>query len=468
MALVLALVTVLIISALLGGVLLLSVSHYQMSNTNSDYANALNLAEAGVNWELNKVNQINTNPSVPIDNDTFSAVQNSPDAERTFIVKVMASPTGGVWTLPDPNTPASDLWIQSVGTVSRITPSGAVASRVNRTVLVKVKGNTLSGPYGFYALFGINSVLLQGNLTVNGASGTDGPMTIKGNSIDLNGDFYYCGPNATGPLAPGDSRIDGYNVNYSSLPEMWPTVNTLANDRAEQLGYNSTAGIDFFSTHNNNNDIVELTGKKISVTPSKGKGGGAPQLDTNAFQQAANDTRVTLPDGSPNPLYNKPVIVLNPGDYYFEWMDVGSQYGLVINNAAGPVNIWLGKEGATGTGNQKIDQLNGGSALFSNNAAGQFNIYEGSKREFVLNGNTGVGASNFYGGVYAYNGPTNGSYYGSIKINGNTNIYGSVIGYDIVRAAGDGTITFPSAGGGAIPPGEPGDFFGYVTYWSEP
>ena len=52
MALLLALIAVLLISALVGGIMMLGVSHLALSGANSSYANALSLAEAGVNWEL--------------------------------------------------------------------------------------------------------------------------------------------------------------------------------------------------------------------------------------------------------------------------------------------------------------------------------------------------------------------------------------------------------------------------------
>ena len=484
MALVFALVAVLIISALLGGVMMLSVSSFTLSNTNSDYAVALDVAEAGINYELNHINDNVGNPNhlgdqadspytLDLPAPTATGYTQPIDLERSYSVYVVDDATGNTWTAPN------DLRVFSTGIVKRVADDGRVISEVKRTVVVKVKGNDISGPSGIYALFGISTLNCNGNLTVNGASGTDGTLIMKGGSVDLNGNFYYCGVSG-GPLVPGDPRIDGYDVYYNSMKEVFPTVNELANRRAQtayptQYAETTTRGVNFFSEVNSNSSIVDTQGNVVSVTknPDKPPSQSNPSLlDDDAFRRACIDTQRYLTDGvTENPLYNKNVLVLNPGDYYFQGMNVNAQYGLKINNADGVVNIWLGAEGATGTGNNKTDQLNGGSQLTANSSSSMFNVYEGSRREFNLNGKTQVGSDigtdTFYGNVYAYNGTTDDPY-GTVKLNGSATIFGSVIANTVERASGNGTITFPNVGSGDMPPGLPGDFFGYVEHWAEP
>ncbi len=78
------------------------------------------------------------------------------------------------------------------------------------------------------------------------------------------------------------------------------------------------------------------------------------------------------------------------------------------------------------------------------------------------------GTSTFYGCIYTYNGPdVNGAYYGSVILNGNADIYGSVIAYNVTRTLGNGTITYPSSGGGVPLPGEPILYWGIKQSWEE-
>jgi hypothetical protein len=437
MALVLALVAILIISILLAGSLLLSVSHMSLSNLNNNYANALNLAEAGVNWELWKI----STDFLSADNSPVT-VEVPPDSGRSFEVHVEAYPGGGAWDGLGP------FWIISTGTVSG----------VSRTVRVVARGYGLAG---LYALFGIDSLNVGGNATINGASGTNGTVQIAG-SPDINGNFLYCGT-ATGdtviPTPPGE-------VIHTPLAESFPTVNELANLRAwEKYGVQTYLGIDFFSTseggvpYNDNASIVDTAGTPISIT--------AYRIGPQTFLQADTDDNPYLEDGiTPNPLYGKRVIVLGPGDYYFESFDVQGSNGIKIDDSEGIVNIWLGPSGGSGS----ADIINGNCLFFTSQDPSHCNIYQGSKRSITL-----TGTMDMYANVYAYNGPDgSGDYYGLIDIIGDGNIWGSVIGYDVRKATGSATINFPSSGGtgpgGTGPgpaPGEPILFYGFDRSWEE-
>jgi hypothetical protein len=417
MALILALAAVLIISIMLSGMMLLSVSHYSLSNTNSDHANALHLAEAGINWELNKI----ADDPASADNTAVS-VEYPTGSGRAFEVYVRDYVTGGTW---DWRTSAP-LWVISTGTVDG----------VSRTVRIKAQGRGLFGPEGPYALFGINSLSVGGNLNVIGASGTDGDLTVHGSSVLLDGDFYYCGVPG-GPLVPGDGRVTG-DVLYSPLPEKFPTVNEYANMWAlERYSTVTTAGIDFFadSTYNSNDTLVDSTGASVTIPP------GNPRLDTAVFKKTSG------------------IIEFWPGDYYFVSLDLPSNNEIVIHNEAGVVNIWLGPEAGTGG----FDSINGTMRFVSDNVT-NFHLYVGSKRPLRLNG-----TMDYYGSFFAYNGPDKfGDYYGSLQVLGDGYINGSVIGYDVVKAQGSAVIEFPSTGGGGPPPpGDPSPFFGFDREWEE-
>ena len=405
MALILALVSVLIISALLAGALMLSVSHLALSHTNSAYANALNLAEAGINWELWKIsrdpNQADTIPA---------AVQVPNGSNRSFAVHVAAYPSGGTWAAPAP------LWVISTGTVDG----------VSRTVRVVAKGYDI---FGLYALFGIDTLNVGGNATVNGATGSDGLVSFNGNE-HFNGNFWYCGGAGGSDASP--YMYPGGQVYHSPLPEVFPTVDAFATMRANQrYGTTTPQTVDFFKTHNDNGTIVDGTGKSIQIKNHT--------IDIHTFKGT---------DGT---------LVLNPGDYYFESMDLPSNNTIRIDDQNGAVNIWIGPAGGTG----KVDSING-TMLFASQNSNMFHLYDGANRELRLNG-----TMDFYGNVYAYNGPTkSGQYYGSVQLNGTGNITGSVIAYDVTKMTGNAEITFQSGGGGPVP-GEPVLFYGFDQSWEE-
>jgi len=153
-------------------------------------------------------------------------------------------------------------------------------------------------------------------------------------------------------------------------------------------------------------------------------------------------------------------IVLGPGDYYFESLTLPSNNAIIVDNSTGVVNIWLGPSGGTGG----FDSINGTMSFVSHDIQ-LFNLYIGSKREFRMNG-----TMDFYGNVFAYNGPDDrGQYYGSIKVLGDGYINGSVIGYDVEKTQGNAIIEFPSTGGGgpSPPPGEPVYYYGFDQDWEE-
>jgi len=407
MAFILALVTVVMISALLSGALLLSVSHLALTHSNSSYANALNLAEAGLNWELWKISHDPTQADL-----TATTVQFPAGSGRSFAVHIANYPSGGTWTPPNP------FWVYSTGTVDG----------VSRTVRIVAEGFDV---YGLYALFGIDTLNVKGNATVNGAAGTNGVVSVVGNQ-HFNGNFWYCGSASGTDVTPFMYQQDPAPVYHSSLPEVFPTVNSLASARAEQqYGATSPQTIDFFSTHNSNATIVDGTGKPVQIK--------SDSLDHQTFKGT---------DGT---------IVLKPGDYYFTSLTLPSNNTIRIDDQAGVVNIWLGPDGGSGN----ADSING-SMLFSSQNSDNFHLYDGSARLLKLNG-----TMDYYGYIYAYNGPgKTGQYYGSVQLNGTGKITGSVIAYDVEKMSGNGEITFISGGGGAVP-GDPIAFYGFDQAWEE-
>ncbi len=422
MALALALVAILIISILLAGIMLLSVTHYSLSNTNNDYANALNLAEAGINWELNKISR----DAALADNTPFS-VEFPAGSGRFFEVYVRDYETGGIWV------PPADLWVISTGTVDG----------VSRTVRVRARGHSLFGPEGPYALFGIKELRVGGNLTAIGAAGTNGLVNVTGTSVVLDGNFFYCGETAGGDDV---SVVTTGDIMHATLSENFPTVNELANLRAlSEYGIATLEGIDFFSNpaYNNNPGMKYIDADGQTRTISDDPSLPTPtMLDKDLFLSLNTDT-----------------IILDPGDYCFQRLELPANRNIIVNSDLGEVNVWLGAEAAEG----KDDSING-TMEFAGHDITKFHLYEGSKRTLKLSG-----TMDFWGSVYAYNGPDDtGSYYGTIVLLGDGNIWGPVIGYEVAKASGNAIIDFPSSGGSGPPnTGDPIYFYGFAQEWEE-
>lgn len=434
-ALPLALVAVLLISMLLAGALMLSVSHLSLTHTKSSYANAMNLAEAGINWELWKISR-----DLSSADNTPATVELPGGSVRSFTVHVEAYPGGGAWT--------------TLGPFSVI--STGIVDGVPRTVRIVARGYGLSG---LYALFGIDSLSVGGNATVNGASGTNNDVNVTGGP-NINGNFIYAGPDAGGDQV---TVTPPAQVFTAPLAEDFPTVNELANQRAwEKYGVHTTLGVDFFATSNDGTPYND----NVTIRDAN----GAP-VDTSGYGiqwQHLPQAGTTLWDGTPVPanLQNANIIVLRPGDYYLEGLDVQGNRGIFIDDLEGIVNVWLGPSGGSGG----MDMINGGSIFFTSHDSSNFHLYQGSRRTLVMEG-----TMDFYGSVFAYNGPDNsGGYWGSIIIRGDGLINGSVIGYDVNKTTGSCTINFPSSGGigpgGGGPgptPGEPIFYYGFDQSWTE-
>src|SRR5207247_4696641 len=106
-----------------------------------------------------------------------------------------------------PWVPPQDLFVLSSGTVGGVT----------RTVKVQAKG------YGIpanYALFGINSASLIGNVTIDGDVGTNGSLSWD-NSSTINGTVFADGPDA-------HTTGSGATIVTEPFAVAWPTVDAKA------------------------------------------------------------------------------------------------------------------------------------------------------------------------------------------------------------------------------------------------
>ena len=230
------LVFILVISTLLSGIGIFSVSHQTRAMADSDYAAALSLAEAGANWEFRKL----------------SLNQNLPDqwpgatvnwGGGSFTVWCANSDGSVPWNNTWPNN--DELHVFSRGTIDGVT----------RTVRVAVKGYYAQGNYAIYgtdqiSTFNGTSVIIRGDI------GTNDQLQFTG-TPSITGGVYFNGPDAgwVGG-APG-----GYTTNYDIKPYDWPTVSQIAWNMFPQ------GGLNWIATHNDNSRAVPpIVGNSVTTS----------------------------------------------------------------------------------------------------------------------------------------------------------------------------------------------------------
>lgn len=492
-----ALAFALVISLALAGAAAYTVAHMSQAASEADYASAMNMAEAGANWELRKLalTSATTDTSAAPGTGTVSypSASGTVTLPGSFSVYVTNSAGTGNWTAPNPAL----VW--STGTVNGI----------SRTIRVPAYRKSL---FNEFAIFGIFDVTSTGNFIIEGNIGSNQTITGSGNSNVVYGDVIFHG-NPTGTYAGTLGWVDGgFTPAYGpygmvrhepdALP--WPTVSEIA-DRAAAAKSGTTiapgtglawfkanndniradkTGIQVFSATDKNNVTNPTTRGTLQIaasaiqdkTPAKNwiLPNGAGNKDENAFDvpgapkvryvyQALGGGNVTFPYVNPTNsvtvtafgLYNKNVVILpgsgTPGvyrDYYFESISMAGTDAVLVDTARGPVRIWLDSPDLV-TSDDSLGQFMFTSAITApvvktTTDPSLFRLYSnkgvksgssGVKGQLILPGNTF-----FPGGIYAYNGTANCM----IGLGGGTVVYGSAISAKFA-ANGNPLLKFPPA-----------------------
>ncbi len=233
------LVFILVISILLSGAASLSVSHQERAVVDSSYAAALDAAEDGVNYELNKISQ---------DPSKADGLPGYSYTTPTGTVKVYCTNRDGT----SPWTSGNPLYVVSTG----------VVGRVSRTVKVASKGYL---PDAKYAIYASTNVSLTGSPTVDGDVGTNGSISFTGNPT-VTGSVYLNGPNATETGGSGIPKV------VEPQPVVYPTTDQVAMAMFPQ------GGLPWLATHNDNTyaqpaivgNTISLSGRGSVTLPGPG------------------------------------------------------------------------------------------------------------------------------------------------------------------------------------------------------
>jgi Tfp pilus assembly protein PilX len=325
------LVFVLITSLILAGIGSLVVSDYKASGLGVDYDRSLFAAEAGINYELNKISQNSANVDQKQSGSTPGTTYNT--AAGTFSVYV--TQRNGDGTEATPWSAGNNLWVYATG------QSGSV----KRTVKVAATGygTALSGSYG---AFGMTEGIINGTPTVvQGDVGTNGWLNFNGNPT-VTGSVTFNGAGSNWQSKPNKS----YTTVYNATAMAWPTVESIA------VSAFGATGLSYVASHNDN----LLASPPISN----------PVLLINSGTQ----TFVGKAGGA---------------NYYVTSLTCNGNSVVYFDNRNGPITIWAGPSESSST-----FVFNGGSAAvkMSTDPSKPVRIYIALSNDVQLNGNVELDA----------------------------------------------------------------------------
>jgi Tfp pilus assembly protein PilX len=348
-------------SMAMGGLITMAFSHYAVVRTEGDYARALTVAEAGINYELRRISQNTANAD--LSGPTGTSYTTSAGTFKVYITQRNADGTEPAWTAPN------NLWVYSTGTFNG----------VSRTLKVGSRGYSNAVPPAYAVFAELTGSGNGGPAIESGDVGTNGTFSFVGHPA-ITGNVIFNGPGSGWSSTPGVS----YNVITNPQPVVWPTVDTIAN--AQFPGTGGPKGVAWLATNNDN---------ALAVPPIIGNS-------------------VTLHGNGSMTLKGKP----GGANYYLTDLTCGGNAVVTFDNTAGPITIWQGPSGGSGT-----FTFHGGAAFIKGSAdpTRLCRIYNDTTNTVTFGGNSEMDA-----GVYNVN-SSNTASNSQVTMGGNPTIYGSVI-----------------------------------------
>jgi hypothetical protein len=383
-----------------------------MQTEQENYMLAMQLAEAGVNYELNYASNGNTPPA-----HLYSAPYTGtvPGLTGSFTVYVENQDGTTNWTSGNPMTVVAT---GTVGNVARMISVNANSSG-GPSIFTNTNGDS-GGADGGFAVFGYSQVnfttassAINGDVGVNGAA----EVTSNGNG-SINGSCYLEGSTAT------ESGLTVHNILHGTAPIAFPTVATVVSSTFAN-GYTtltSAASIAAQSallrTYSSNSPVNTPSGTKaIGWT---------------------NKTTLTTSDLAS---LNCNTIIFPPGDYYFTNININSSgYNIIFDTAAittggtpGPVHLWLANSTAA-------DAIVCNVTFTKPNNCALFRLYYDKAATIQISGN-----QPFYGGFYGVHaGPNTSTSPATFQLGQNTKITGYVIGDNVLLTGGTVVTEVPT------------------------
>lgn len=466
-ALITALALVAVCTISMTGVCILASSHAVRERREADYSLAMQLAEAGINYELRYVStHTSTSPYAHLSGSAYAG--SITGITGTFSVYVTKTDGTTGWT------PGNDMKVISTGTVGNI----------SRTVTIIAKSGGGAGTPIFdstFAVFGYQSILftqssnaISGNMGVNGPTPASSAYSIGtsnngvGNANSASAKpLVLCG-GAT--LMPGNSVNPNFTNNPTKIDQRadnisWPTVDTI-------VAATFASG---WTTLSSSTSIAAQWGRmKTFKTQSRLlTAAGTKAVTFTAGSTVLNDTvvKTKADDGQ---WVN--ALILPPGDYYFTSLQLNRNNGYsgpapviyfdtnasTTGGTPGPVRLWIG---GTSTASDIIDMDFQYTSTLDSDKAKLSRIFYSKPANFTITGN------NNFAGVYAIRkGASTGVSPATITLTQNSKITGAVISDNVVMTGGANVISptvamtnssdyaFGGSGGGS---------YGFSGSWKE-
>ena len=266
-----------IIAAMLAGLGAILTSSYARAMSESNYANAINLADAGVNYEIRRVTANPSNADLP----------------------GTSTPPGNTVTLGNGSfrvyctmTDGHTAWNET--TVPFMIISTGISGTTSRTVNIKTQAAYSNGLPNF-ALFGTNS------LTVDSPS-----CSVPQGDIGCNGSISCSAsvPNGKCWLAGSSASQSGFTGTCVSLPSScsYPTCSQCALSKYPNSGSTVPGGLTYLQYHNSNSAC------------------GLPTYNCNISGSCT---------------------LTGPCDVCVQSISLSCHQCITCNNTNGPVNIWV-------------------------------------------------------------------------------------------------------------------------------
>src|SRR5262249_6628200 len=138
-------------------------------------------------------------------------------------------------------------------------------------------------------------------------------------------------------------------------------------------------------------------------------------------------------------------VTLTAGNYYLTSVNLTGSAEIILDNRAGPINIWVGPRGGTGQCNFRG---NSAAAASSSDPANECHLYCATSTGVNLAGNQTMDIN-----IYAYDtDPTTGADIGYVQNSGNPTINGSIMSKK-VDMNGNITVNYVASGVNPTTPG---------------
>lgn len=413
-----ALISTLIFAAIsatmVAAVGMIMVSHVSRSRTEAQYVSALYLAEQGINHELKWIEGDPFNPN--------RAHQKNPGTGQPGPLTV--SNEYGSFQVAVTNIDGTGPWV--AGNPIRVEATGT-SRGASRTIEAKAYPDSVIGSsiaVDQFTLFGTKSVTISGSGSkAIGVVGTNGAFSATQGASAVNGVVLFCGTNPS---------VTGANVYKESGKRSFPTVDDIVKDEFGSWSW--------IKANNNNDQIkrfkvsigllsntVPSGFKKTSLTMTNSTfhvSGELYNMNTLDKPKSQGGTRYCTQNQG---LYNKLVLIFPPGDYYFENWGLTYDYkAILVDNAKGPVRIWIGGNSSSN------DSWQSPTFLTNPSDPGSFRVYYGKNKTLTVSG-TAAMPGLFYG-------ITNMSS-SAIVASGGTVITGAIFGEKITISSSSGQAT---------------------------